>query len=135
MSDEVVLYDSVATSNLRPREKSKVIQLLEQAMPKDRNPQTVLGMLVETSVAGTVGATLGLLQSELKDGLDYNQKYPLDLALGVVSKVGGKVYSSSISREIGSVAIGIYSYRKVEALMSMLKPKPAPVEEEPVAAE
>lgn len=134
MSQDIAVYDSVVTSNLQPREKSRVIQLLEQAMPKDRQPQTVLGMLVETSVAGTVGGVLGLLQSELKDGLDYNRKYPLDLALGVVSKVGGKVYSSSISREVGSVAIGIYSYRKVEALLTLLKPKDEPAEE-PIAAE
>lgn len=134
MSEDITIYDSVAGSNLTRSEKSKVIQVLEQAMPKDRSPQTVLNMLVETSVSGAVGATLGLLQSELKDGLDYNRKYPIDLALGAVAKLGGKVYSSSISREVGNVAIGIYSYRKVEALLSALKPKKEP-KEEPVAAE
>lgn len=113
-------------------QQSKVLKILQDAAPG--TPQTVSGMLLETSIAGAVGGTLGLLQSELKDGLDYNRKYPLDLALGVIAKAGGKLYSSSISREIGSVAIGVYAFRKVNALMSALKPQPE-AETEPVAAE
>lgn len=127
--DEIII-DSVATSNMSTREKSRVLSMLEQIMPKDKSPQTVLGMLVEGTVAGTTGALLGIAQAELKDGLDYNRKYPIDLTLGVIAKGAGKIYSSSISREVGNVAIGIYSYRNVEKLLTALKPK-----EEPVAAE
>jgi len=132
MTDDIEIYDSVLDSDLMDNEKSRVIQLLERAMPKDRNPQTILSALIETTVSGTVGATLGLMHSELKDGLDYNKKYPLDLVLGVVSKAGGKIYSSSLSREVGNVAIGIYAFRKIEGLMSALK---RPTEPEPIAAE
>ena len=129
MSEEIII-DSIATSNMSAREKSRVLTMLEQVMPKDKSPQTVLAMLVESTVAGSTGALLGIAQAELKDGLDYNQKYPIDLTLGLIAKGAGKIYSSSISREVGNVAIGIYSYRKVEALLTALKPK-----DEPVAAE
>lgn len=105
-------------------------------MPSDGSKQTVLGMIVETTVAGMVGGTLGVLQAELKDGLDYNKKYPIDLGLGIVSKVGGKIYGSATSREVGNIAIGVYAYRNVSALLEMLKgSKKQPQQEEPVAAE
>ena len=137
MANDVTVYDSIEGSNLRPSVKSRVIQLLEASMPSDSAKQTVLGMLVETTVAGSVGATLGVLHAELKDGLDYNGKYPLDLGLGIVSKVGGKVYGSSISREVGNVAIGVYTFRNVSTLLELLKnsSKKRPQQEEPVAAE
>ena len=134
MSDDILIFDSVTSSNMTPREKSKVLTLLETAMPKETRPQTVLALLVESTVAGTTGAVLGTLQAELKDGLDYNNKYPIDLVLAALSKAGGRIYSSSLSREVGNVAIGIYSFRKTEALLSSLKPKEQK-ESEPVAAE
>ena len=106
MSEEIII-DSIATSNMSAREKSRVLTMLEQVMPKDKSPQTVLAMLVESTVAGSTGALLGIAQAELEDGLDYNQKYPIDLTLGLIAKGAGKIYSSSISREVGNVAIGI----------------------------
>ena len=119
----IEIYESVANSNLKPVTKSRVLQMLELAAPHGKSPQSLLGVLVESSIAGTTGAALGILQAELKDGLDYNRKIPIDLILAALAKAGGLVYSSSISREVGGVALGIYSYRKVSDLLLSFKPK------------
>jgi len=130
--NDIELFDQIVSSNLQYREKSKILSLLDSVSTGPGNSQSLLGALVETTVAGTTGSILGVLQAELKDGLDYNRKYPIDLVLAALSGAGGHIYNSQNSRTVKDVAVGVYTFRKVDALLTLVKPKPSVATDEPV---
>jgi len=79
--------------------------------------ETLLGMLG----AGGTGALLGTLQSELKNGLDYGGKVPIDALLSLIATAGGMAYNSPGSVRMGQNAFAIYTFRKTSGLLTMLR--------------
>lgn len=71
--------------------------------------------------AGGTGAILGVLQSELKNGLDYGGKVPIDGLFALIATVGGVAYNSPGSLRAGQNAAAIYSFRKTAGLLTMLR--------------
>ena len=134
MADDIELYDSITHSNMPARDKSSVLAMLGQ-IAGESQPQTLLGTMLSTSISGVVGGTLGLADAELKDGLDYNKKYPLDLILFGFSAATGLIFKSVVSLKVADTAFGVYSFRTVNRLMKSLKPIETTAEEVPQAAE
>lgn len=75
-----------------------------------------------------IGALLGFLNAELATGLDFQGKYPIDLAIAAAGLVlpvlplgvGHAIRESELTGDVqnmGAAATAIYTYRQVDRLM------------------
>lgn len=121
---EMVL-DRVHSSNMQPSEKNAITRALTTLVEPSRGivsmarPSSLVEFAAESGVAALTGATLGVMQAELKDGLDRNGK-PLDGAIAAVTFVAG-AFGSKTAQEISKTSIGILAFRKTEQFLSVAK--------------
>lgn len=121
------LFESVSQSNLPSVEKSQLTRLLQELTspigPTDPLPSRG-NLLVQLGQSSLVGGGLGLLHSELKEGLDVNG-IPIDLVLATLSGIGGIIYRSEGSTEIAKQALTVYSFRTTNDLLTAIKTRRA----------
>ena len=84
-------------------------------------PETVnlIDLLLQKGISGGVGVALGLLQAELKNGLDVH-KVPVDLAASMLADVIGYATNSPATVAVGSSCFTVYSFRKTLQLLGVL---------------
>lgn len=88
--------------------------------PVREKPGAAEALIALLGSAGT-GVLLGGLQANLKDGLDYGGKVPLDGLLSLLATAGGLAYDSPASVRIGQNAAAIYTFRKTAGLLTLLR--------------
>jgi len=129
---EIMLYDSVLSSNLPTQEKSALRKLFEKAtgsaiVPSfSRASKHVHGGLSafrQGSEGLLSGAALGFIHAEVKGGLDA-PGFPVDGALGALLTIGSAIGAESEvapdARNVGSTCLGVWSFR---ATMNLLTEK------------
>ena len=136
-STDILIYDSIAASNIPKREKS-VIQSWVDSVTGIAGPRGqyhspaghlagFVGTLRQYSEGVAVGAALGALHAELKNGLDVGGA-PIDGAAGFVAGglamfFGGTEAGTTLNN-IGSHSSCVYSFRSIHKLRAeMLRAK------------
>lgn len=84
----------------------------------------VLDVLLHSSIATAAGAALGLLDNELKNGLDYHG-VPIDGVTAALAHATALLTNSSAALSVGDSCFGIYGFRQSKKLISALKVKVA----------
>ena len=136
---EIVVYDSIAKTNLPPRQKSAVLGFLQQHMSPDQlkavgshalsrmsasHPQQ--GMLRQQGESLLFGGAYALASGAL-GGLDLGTKknIPLDAGVAAVSLVAGAVLASKGSglatecNNLAASSLTLLGYRKTAAVLGL----------------
>lgn len=130
---EIMLYDSVLSSNIPVQEKSQLRKLFEKATGSSIVPSFSkagkhvhggLSAFRQGSESLLAGAALGGIHAEFKGGLDA-PGFPVDGALGVLLTVGSAIGAESEvapdARNVGSTCLGIWSFRATTNLLTEKK--------------
>jgi len=80
----------------------------------------VLDVLLHSSISTATGAALGLLDNELKNGLDYHG-VPIDGTMGALSQVLAYLTNSSAALSAGDSCFGVYGFRQSKKLIGALR--------------
>lgn len=126
-SGDMVVFESIAQSNLPRREKNALLNWWEDSRSivrrrsgRSSGAEGPMGMLIQLIEAFGTGAVLGALHAELKHGLDING-IPADAALALFASVGGTIYGSELSQNIADDATAIFAFRKTHTLLTAIK--------------
>lgn len=138
MASDILIYDSIAQSNIPKREKSLIQSWVDTvtgiASNRDREVYRspaghlagFIGTLRQYAEGGGVGIVMGAMHAEFKNGLDVGG-VPVDGATGLAAGglgllCGGEARTTL--NNIGSHSTGIYSFRMVHKLRAeMLRSK------------
>lgn len=79
-----------------------------------------LDVLLHSTISTATGAALGLLDNELKNGLDYHG-VPIDAVSGSLLQLMAWMLNSSAALSSGDTCMGIYGFRQSKKLITALK--------------
>ena len=130
MAQSDMVLDSIDSSNMGHREKSMVRRMFDKMSGVSRvgsrahsTMQQAAHTVRQGGEAIVTGAILGAIHVEAPTGLDV-KKVPVDLALGVLGLASGVAMGDETSqdlRNVGSTALGIYTFRKTSDLLAAKK--------------
>jgi hypothetical protein len=137
MASDILIYDSIAASNIPKREKSLIQSWVDSVSNITSGPprqyhkpaghlEGFIGTLRQYSEGAAVGAVLGVVHAELKNGLDIAGA-PVDGLAGFVAGSLSLLMSGEAATSltnIGSHSSCVYSFRQMHKLRAeMLRAK------------
>lgn len=120
MSSDLLVFDSIAHSNMSTAKKSMARKLYEKALgvaPQKAiaHASATLSAMRQGGESLITGGALGALHAHLPEGLDY-KKVPIDGAVAAVGLLGSIVAvhdeSHRDARNVGSAAAAVFAFRK-----------------------
>jgi hypothetical protein len=130
MPSSAMVLDSIESSNMPSRDKSMVRRMFEKMGGLSRvgsRTHAHVSHAAHTVRQGgesiLTGGVLAAIHVESPTGLDV-RKVPVDLAVGLAGLVSGVALADDASqdlRNVGSTALGIYTFRKVGDMLAAKK--------------
>jgi hypothetical protein len=130
MATSDMVLDSIESSNMPSRDKSMVRRMFDKVSGVSRVGSRARGTMQQAAhtarqggEAIVTGAILGAIHVEAPTGLDV-KKVPVDLAVAAVGLASGVLMNDETSqdlRNVGSTALGIYTFRKTADLLAAKK--------------
>lgn len=131
-----ITFDTLAKSNMPPAQKTAIRRWYESIQGDGAQAAMARAKLhasaaVEGVRAGgeslMVGGILGGLAATLPDGLDYQKKFPIDAAVGIMGIAGGAVLAhehiGGDLKNAGAAALAVFSFRKSFGVVAEMRKK------------